>query len=321
MSTKTGLSTLAVLLIILGWMYFVSGIGEQIESRCHVNGTGQGSCSFTNTGWTPGSMCVEVKLVNKRGESASSGSICSGRVWPSDTATRDIAIVAPTELCAGELFSAWTDNCSIQVVGIGEGSPRPHLEATEGTARELPRRAGPSTIPSSEEGAVGIGSPSRPETDSTPEAAEQEGPSFDCAKAHSPTEHLICSDPQLATLDVELAALYTQAKAAASDQAAFARESRSEWSRRESTCTDKPCLLEWYAQRRAQLTAYLPTTIAQPAPVNSGSSVGAPDLQRLPAGVSFEACMNFLRSTRKVESTPGEFAEACAPYQQSATPH
>jgi uncharacterized protein YecT (DUF1311 family) len=40
--------------------------------------------------------------------------------------------------------------------------------------------------------------------------AAQNGPSFDCAKAVSPDEKLICSDPTLADLDRELAARYRQ---------------------------------------------------------------------------------------------------------------
>jgi len=265
--------SLAALLGILGWIYFFSGIGEQIESRCHVNGMGQGSCSFTNTGWTPGHQCVEVRLTNKQGGSASSGSICSGNVWPNDTVARDVAIVAPAELCGGGLFSSWSDNCSMQVVGI------PHAEAPEEAASESTRGAGQETSPSPGEttpsGPVGVSTPSTAQSQSTPEPAEQGGPSFDCAKAHSPAERLICSDAELAALDVELAALYAQAKAAAPDQAAFAQESRSEWSQRESTCTDKQCLIEWYAHRRAQLSAYTPEARAVILPQDTATGADA----------------------------------------------
>ena len=79
-------------------------------------------------------------------------------------------------------------------------------------------------------------------------------PSFSCAGTKSATELLICSDADLAREDRELAALYVQAKAVAADKAAFVRQSVAEWHRRESTCTDKDCLLGWYATRRAELS-------------------------------------------------------------------
>ncbi len=77
--------------------------------------------------------------------------------------------------------------------------------------------------------------------------------SFDCAKAASRAEILICSDPALSMLDEELSVLHRRARAAASDPAGFTKESRSEWRRRESLCQDRDCLLGWYAHRREQL--------------------------------------------------------------------
>ena len=104
--------------------------------------------------------------------------------------------------------------------------------------------------------------PSRPgnrrEADSPrqPEAARTVSrlrPSFDCAKARSRTERLICSDSQLAQLDRELGRLHAQARAGARDPAEFKRRGDAEWRRRETTCADRGCLLAWYAHRRAQL--------------------------------------------------------------------
>ena len=83
------------------------------------------------------------------------------------------------------------------------------------------------------------------------------GPSFDCAKARSRVEKLICSDAELARLDRELGRLYARAKAAAIDGAAFGRQTREEWHRREATCRDRECLLRWYAYRHEQLMRVL----------------------------------------------------------------
>jgi outer membrane biosynthesis protein TonB len=86
-----------------------------------------------------------------------------------------------------------------------------------------------------------------------PQAAARERPSFDCGKARSTTEKLICADDDLARQDRELGRLHSRARDAAPDRRAFQRRSDAEWQRRESTCTDRDCLDRWYAERRAAL--------------------------------------------------------------------
>ena len=83
------------------------------------------------------------------------------------------------------------------------------------------------------------------------------GPSFDCAKARSMVEKMICSDAELARLDRELGRVYARAKNAATDSAAFRRHNSEEWHRREATCRDRECLLRWYANRYDQLMRVL----------------------------------------------------------------
>lgn len=78
--------------------------------------------------------------------------------------------------------------------------------------------------------------------------------SFDCSKARSDAEHLICSDPELAADDVELAKVYSVAKAAVADQAAFKERTRNQWNYREKNCHDRECLVRWYADQKIVLT-------------------------------------------------------------------
>ncbi|WP_260433778.1 lysozyme inhibitor LprI family protein [Burkholderia sp. Bp8998] len=78
-------------------------------------------------------------------------------------------------------------------------------------------------------------------------------PSFDCSKAHSDAEHLICTDAQLAAADVELAAIYAKAKAAVTDQVAFKARTLEQWNYREKTCHDRECLARWYADQSTVL--------------------------------------------------------------------
>jgi hypothetical protein len=80
-------------------------------------------------------------------------------------------------------------------------------------------------------------------------------PSFDCARARSTPERLICGDDELSSLDNELGQIYARAKRAAADPVAFQRVSEREWRRREIECRTRECLLDWYAQRRRQLLA------------------------------------------------------------------
>lgn len=78
--------------------------------------------------------------------------------------------------------------------------------------------------------------------------------SFNCAKARSDAEHIICSDAELASDDIQLAAIFAKAKAAASDPAAFKERTRAQWNYREQQCHDRECLVRWYTDQKIALT-------------------------------------------------------------------
>ena len=99
--------------------------------------------------------------------------------------------------------------------------------------------------------------PEAPQTSQYPGTSGGTGPSFDCRRARSTTEKMICSDAELARLDRELGRAYGRAKNATADPAAFRRQSELEWRRRETMCQDRGCLLRWYAYRRAQLVSVI----------------------------------------------------------------
>ena len=85
--------------------------------------------------------------------------------------------------------------------------------------------------------------------------ARRATPSFDCGKAWSRVEKLICADDELSRLDRDLGRLHAHAKAVAPDASAFRRQNDVEWKRRERNCADKACVVQWYEQRRQQLEA------------------------------------------------------------------
>jgi uncharacterized protein YecT (DUF1311 family) len=73
-------------------------------------------------------------------------------------------------------------------------------------------------------------------------------PSFDCAKASTVVETLVCKDEQLARLDAGLAVAYRNLrKKDVSEQKA--------WLENRDACTDRGCLLERYETRLAFLLA------------------------------------------------------------------
>ncbi|WP_241294089.1 lysozyme inhibitor LprI family protein [Burkholderia stabilis] len=88
-------------------------------------------------------------------------------------------------------------------------------------------------------------------------------PSFDCSKARSDSERIICSDADLSARDVELASLFARARAAAIDKTAFKESTRQQWNYRERTCHDRECLVRWYVAQRTVLSQ-----IAQTGQVN-----------------------------------------------------
>lgn len=70
--------------------------------------------------------------------------------------------------------------------------------------------------------------------------------SFDCSKAQSVPELLICHDPTLAAADRELSELVKNARRSVSDRAAFTQRLRNQWNYREKNCRDIPCVAAWF---------------------------------------------------------------------------
>lgn len=74
-------------------------------------------------------------------------------------------------------------------------------------------------------------------------------PSFDCGKARSVSEKIICSDADLAAKDNDLFELYKRAKIKTNNSVAFVSSNKESWLYRERNCQDKTCLMNWYNER------------------------------------------------------------------------
>ncbi|MDE9432798.1 DUF4431 domain-containing protein [Xenorhabdus bovienii] len=70
--------------------------------------------------------------------------------------------------------------------------------------------------------------------------------SFDCNKAFSKTEKLICNTPALSQADDALYVDYLQAKVVTGNNDDFKKLVKQNWKLREKNCDTEKCLLNWY---------------------------------------------------------------------------
>jgi uncharacterized protein len=78
-------------------------------------------------------------------------------------------------------------------------------------------------------------------------------PSFDCNKASSTAEKLICSSSQLSILDVQLNGLFKQTVANASDQKQVIASQKAWIKEVRGLCSDVECMVNAYQQRLDKL--------------------------------------------------------------------
>jgi uncharacterized protein len=81
-------------------------------------------------------------------------------------------------------------------------------------------------------------------------ASTSSAASFDCAKASSISENIICMDPELSQKDDELGYLFTKAKSLVGNDPEFRKNNVDAWRWREASCADRTCLIRWYAERK-----------------------------------------------------------------------
>lgn len=88
---------------------------------------------------------------------------------------------------------------------------------------------------------------------SQPVQEQKVSPSFDCAKATTSVERMICGSQELSKADADMAPLYQSALDAAPDKESFIAEGR-EWIRLRDGCYDEACLAHMYQARNKQLS-------------------------------------------------------------------
>jgi|GEM_PF-3184897 len=80
--------------------------------------------------------------------------------------------------------------------------------------------------------------------------------SFDCAKAQTKVEKLICGNEQASQLDKEMQSAYREAQAHAADPVSLKTEQR-QWLKMRDTCNDAACIIQAYRTRLVSLKAML----------------------------------------------------------------
>lgn len=78
-------------------------------------------------------------------------------------------------------------------------------------------------------------------------------PSFDCTKATSSQERMICGDRELSKLDIQMAGAYADARQKSTDANALKAEQKQWLKITQRSCSDKACLVGAYTSRIAEL--------------------------------------------------------------------
>lgn len=83
------------------------------------------------------------------------------------------------------------------------------------------------------------------------------GPSFDCAKAGTQIEKLICATPAISALDLRMSEAYKQLLSASEDPASFKKEQSAWIKEKRNACKSAECLEAEYQSRTDDLEATL----------------------------------------------------------------
>lgn len=115
--------------------------------------------------------------------------------------------------------------------------------------------------------------------------------SFDCTKARSYAEKLICSTPDLSRADEDLGRIYREARRRTGNSSAFKGLAEDLWKKRER-CRDEACVRLWYQGARAAYESILSSGDEARRQERAYQPVG-----RIVPGVTSEGEMNQILSS------------------------
>jgi uncharacterized protein YecT (DUF1311 family) len=127
---------------------------------------------------------------------------------------------------------------------------------------------------------------------------------FDCDKATTKTEKMICSDSELSKLDEEMAVAF---KKSSSDStlAETVRNDQKKWLKERNQCVDKDCLKQAYSSRLVTLKepAFSPPREEKPLYVHCVDKKEGRDCGRFQSGKGYTVCeayLSYLNSLSKI---------------------
>jgi hypothetical protein len=138
---------------------------------------------------------------------------------------------------------------SIFVFDPPKGSPTHRTPNAESSVAQVSSTVG-ATTPSQSTAEMAPTSPAAQQVSITP--------SFDCSKASTIVEKLICSTPQLASADSEMATEYSRRYSAAGPNAAAVRQAQRQFIAIRNQCSTTDCIAQAYRARRAELAQLTP---------------------------------------------------------------
>ncbi len=136
--------------------------------------------------------------------------------------------------------------------------------------------------------------------------------SFDCAKASTATEKLICSDTKLSALDEQLTAAYKTASETATDKSALKTQQRDWLKQKRNACTNVDCLTKTYQQRIDELNQSVVAKAENNNASSSAASVAAktPLTFTLIKGEGYPLCKQYAEMLNATKY-PNKGALAC----------
>lgn len=134
--------------------------------------------------------------------------------------------------------------------------------------------------------------------------------SFDCAKAATPIEKMICESPPVSNLDEQLAAAYKVALEKAIDKDTLKQQQRAWLKEKRNPCKDSTCLFDVYQRRLTELS-----NLSANADVNLNSNRSGTVIKKaitfsLLDGEGYPLCKEFVDMLNKTQYTE---IPACGP--------
>lgn len=119
------------------------------------------------------------------------------------------------------------------------------------------------------------------------EATMTQAAGFDCAKAQTKTEKLICGNRQASQLDKDMQSVYQEAQTHTADPASLKTDQR-QWLKMRDACTDVACIVQTYRTRQTTLK----TLLTEPKPCFRLLERKWPEV----ASGHYPVCVDFLKN-------------------------